>query len=195
MKNKNHPSETLPIDNSCQTGLPLLSGGVFIMKEIQLSKEGKNRGKYVALVDDEDYEYLNQWRWNVAKYGRWFYAARNIVVKEKQFTIRMHCVIMNRMFIDHIDNNGLNNQKSNLRLCTRSENGMNRSKQLNCSSVFKGVYFYKNRNKWLVRIGINKKGTHVGYFDSEIDAAKAYNQKAIELFGEFAKLNNINSKY
>lgn len=186
MKNKNHPSETLPIDNSYQTGLPLLSRGVFIMKEIKLT-QGK-----VAMVDDEDYQYLNGFKWYASKAGNVFYAMKAITVDGKRKTQYMHNVILNGKGIDHIDRNGCNNQKSNLRFCTQSENGMNRTKMENASSIFKGVCFNKSAKKWMVRIQINSKVIYLGLFASEIEAAKAYNAKAIELFGEFANLNNIN---
>lgn len=139
MKNIYHPSETLPIDNHCQTGLPLFSRGVFIMKEIQLSRQGKYRDKYVALVDEEDFETLKKFRWHVDKLGRSFYASRNITVNGKRQRIFMHWEVLNSKWIDHIDHDGLNNQKSNLRFCTRQENNMNRRKSENKSSIYKGV--------------------------------------------------------
>lgn len=193
MKNKNHLSETLPIDNSYQTGLPLLSGGVFIMKEIKLSQREKckNKGKYVALVDDGDYEYLNQFRWSVGKSGKILYAIRATRVDGKIIMQFMHGAIMNAKGVDHIDGNGLNNQRSNLRLCTQSENGMNMRNRENTSSIYKGVYFSKSAQKWCAAIKINRKGISLGLFVSELDAAKAYNAKAIELFGEFARLNRV----
>ena len=185
MKNKNHPSETLPIDNHCQTGLPLFSGGVFIMKEIQLTKG------QVVLVDDEDFEYLNQYKWYADKGSSTFYAKRDVWVNRKRTRILMHCEILNGKGIDHIDHNGLNNQKNNLRFCTNSENSMNRRKQENCTSVYKGVYFSNPAKKWRADIMFNYKHIFLGHFVSEVEAAKAYNAKAKELFREFANLNNL----
>ena len=103
----------------------------------------------------------------------------------------MHRLIMDaqeRQEIDHADGNGLNNQKDNLRFCTHSQNHMNR-KPTKGSSKYKGVSWHKAAKKWNARITLNKKTVSIGYFDSEIIAAKAYDEKAIELFGEFAKLN------
>ena len=85
----------------------------------------------------------------------------------------------------------LNNQRYNLRKATPQENMMNRQKHKNSSSRFKGVHWYKPANKWMTQIRFNNKHIHLGCFTSETEAALAYNQKAKELFGEFAKLNFI----
>jgi len=101
------------------------------MKEVGLTQNK------VALVDDKDFEYLNQWKWHVLKDYLTYYAARNIrLANGKQTSIRMHRVILNvpkGMVTDHIDHNGLNNQKANLRICDASENNMNRKSQRNSS--------------------------------------------------------------
>lgn len=127
------------------------------MKEIKLSQICKNNGKYVALVDDEDYEALNSFRWCAYKHGNTFYAARSIMSNGKKSTIRMHQMILRGTGIDHIDGNGLNNQKSNLRFCTKSENAMNMRKHKNTTSIYKGVYFNKHAKKWQADITINGK--------------------------------------
>jgi len=163
--------------------------GIFIMKEIQLSKNGKNKGKYVALVDDEDFEILNKFNWYVIKHRNTFYATRQIRNNKNQTTIRIHWDIMGDKFIDHIDRNGLNNQKSNLRICTNQQNQMNRKPNKNCTSKYKGVYINKLKTMWIAVISLNNKHKYLGSFKLEIDAAKAYDNKAEELFGEFANLN------
>lgn len=155
------------------------------MKEIKLT-QGK-----VALVDDEDFENLNQCKWFAMKHGRTFYAGRAIRVSGKRNTQSMHCLIMNGKGIDHIDHNGLNNQKSNLRFCTSSENSMNRRKKQNCTSIYKGVSFFKRDKIWRAEIEINYRHIRLGRFVSEVEAAQAYNKKAIELFGEFAHINDF----
>jgi len=155
------------------------------MREINLTQEK------VALVDDEDYQYLNSFKWYAMESRKTFYAVRRIRVNGKQNTVWMHGEILNGKGIDHIDHDGLNNQKSNLRFCTPSQNLMNTRKRENTSSVYKGVYFYKQSNKWRAQIMINGKYARLGCFASEVDAARAYNTKAIELFCEFANLNIV----
>ena len=87
------------------------------------------------------------------------------------------------------DGDGLNNQKANLRICTRSQNKMNGKSYKNSSSKYKGIWWVKKNKKWRVRIRLNNKTIHLGYFKDETEAAKAYDSKAKELFGEFARLN------
>lgn len=168
------------------------------MKEIQLSKQGKNIGKYVALVDDEDYKRVNQFRWFVLNGRNTYYAARNITKCNGIKTIQlMHVFVLSHNTkylidnIDHEDHNGLNNQKQNIRNCSISQNAMNRIPENGCYSKFKGVVFDKISNKIKSSIWINGKRIHIGYFTNETDAAKAYDIKAKELFGEFAYLNFV----
>jgi len=151
---------------------------------------------YYALVDDDMFDYLNQWKWCVltSKAKNAFYAKRTIKVNRKQKTVLMHKLIMqcvgnNR--IDHEDGNGLNNQRYNMRFCTISQNNMNSAKPKNASSIWKGVYWDKANLNWRAQIKINKKAICLGRFKDEHSAAIVYNHKAIELFGEFAKLNQL----
>ena len=90
---------------------------------------------------------------------------------------------------DHIDGNGLNNQRSNLRQCTNEENCMNRQPRKNCSSDYKGVQLNKLTNKWLAQIKVQGKNIYLGLFGIEEDAGIAYDTAAIKYFGEFSKLN------
>lgn len=160
------------------------------MKEIQLT-QGK-----VALVDDEDFERVNLFKWHALKKDNNYYASRHIPIGKTRKTTFIHQLVMNvdilskeDIEIDHIDGNGLNNQKYNLRACTHSQNLMNSKKRINSSSKYKGVGWHKLRKKYRARIRLNGIQYHLGLFDSDIDAAKAYDNKAKELFGEFAKLN------
>ena len=159
------------------------------MKEIQLT-QGK-----VALVDDDMYEYLNQWKWYANNMNGKFYAIRNHREnKGKQIKIAMHRLIIKPdkyMLIDHLDGNSLNNQKNNLRICTNSQNLMNRLIYINNKSGFKGVYWNKRSAKWMAYISFDNKMLYLGLFNNLKDAARAYNAAAIKYHGEFANLNKI----
>ncbi len=166
------------------------------MKLIPLSKQGKNKGKYFAQIDDEDYDFLMQWRWYVKINKGLFYARRfSYEITNNRIEILMHRIIMNcpvQKLIDHKDRNGLNNQKSNLRICTQSQNTMNATVRKNKTSKYKGVYWNRKNKRWTVNININKKRKHVGVFLKENDAGLAYNEAAKKYFGEFANPNKIN---
>lgn len=92
-------------------------------------------------------------------------------------------------FVDHLDRDPLNNQRDNLRLASRSQNGANRNIRKNSLSGYKGVSWHKTAKKWTAKLTLNGKLIHLGYFDDPIDAAKAYDQAAREYFGEFAVTN------
>lgn len=148
-----------------------------------------------ALVNNEDYKYLNQWKWRALKGYTTFYAARHGgIVNGKHTTIYMHRMIAERIGIknpDHIDTDGLNNQRSNLREATRGQQQANRNRFKNNTSGYKGVSWHKKTQKWMVRISINKKHIFLGYFDDIKGAARAYNEAALKYFGEFAVLNEV----
>ena len=151
-------------------------------KEIALTK-----GK-ITIVDDDDYEFLSQWKWGC--YGQ--YAARkDYISNKKRKVILMHRLINNTpddLFTDHINGDPLDNRKENLRNCTVSENGANRKKQQSgTSSKYKGVSWKKN--KWECGIKYHKKTIYLGRFENEISAAKQYDEIAKQFFGEFANLN------
>lgn len=161
------------------------------MKEIQLT-QGQ-----VALVDDADYEWLNQWKWyaHKNKVGNSFYAIRNEYANGKQTGIKMHRFILGvtdtDVFCDHADLDGLNNQRYNLRKCSRIENGRNRPQRKGATSTYKGVSFKAAHKKWVAQIRPEGKPVHIGYFEREVDAAVAYNNAAKKHYGEFALLNNV----
>lgn len=163
------------------------------MKRIKLSK-----GQY-ALIDDEDFDFLNQWKWSLMcdEYGL-CYAYRKEPSRYNGRSVYMHREILNlknkSLLIDHINHNGLDNQKQNLRLCNEKTNHLNRKKCLNTSSKYKGVYFHKASLKWLAQIQKYGKHEYLGMFESQEKAALAYNQRARQLFGEFAYLNFLGNK-
>jgi len=150
----------------------------------------------VALVDDADFEWLSQWKWyarkNIKKSTTWYAVRQVTVAAGKQTTVQMHRVITGvppGAEIDHHDTNGLNNQRFNLRPATHSQNQHNQRKRLGCSSKFKGVSWDKNARKWKAYITIDGRIHHIGLFESEDDAAAAYDAAALEHFGEFALTN------
>ncbi|MBA7615651.1 hypothetical protein ES703_22936 [subsurface metagenome] len=147
-----------------------------------------SRGAF-TIVDTELLRILNLYRWSLLiTHDKKRYARRY----ENGQTIYMHREIMNapsNMEIDHKNGNGLDNRKENLRLSTKSENQMNSKKRRDGSSIFKGVDCIKKTKKWRARITTKYKRIHLGYFNSEIEAAEAYDKQAIYHFGEFAKTN------
>lgn len=157
------------------------------MKTIPLT-----RGKE-ALVDDEDYEYLSQWNWHCLSNG---YAARRDLGarKDERKYIRMHRLINKTpegLFTDHINGNKLDNRKSNLRNCTYTENNVSKPPTILNKSGYKGVSFSKVMNKWHAQIAKSGQHWELGYYDDPREAAKAYNKKVIELYGEFAWTNKL----
>ncbi len=152
------------------------------------------QGKF-AVVDDEDYDWLMQWKWFAVKRKGGFVAVRNSSrTQGKRKKILMHRLIMDcpdTLQIDHIHHVTLDNRKTQLRTCSNQENARNRIPYKHCSSRFKGVYWVKQKQRWRARIIVDDHHQYLGLFVNEIDAAKAYNKRAIELFGEFAYPNLI----
>lgn len=150
------------------------------------------QGKF-AIVDEEDYSFLMQWKWCYSKAGKcgtYGYATRRL----NKSKIKMHRVILNTpqgMDVDHINHNELDNRRCNLRNCTRKENSHNRKSHVNNTSGYKGVSWNKKNKKWRADIGIENKKVYLSLFQNKIEAAEAYNKAAIKIFGEFALLNKI----
>jgi len=165
-----------------------------MVKEIPLT-QGQ-----VAMVDDEDYERVSEFKWYAHwdLRGRTYTARRGKLVSEsedgKLGHIFLHRFVMDvpkGAEIDHRDHDTLNDQKSNLRICTHSQNNMNKLKWKGCSSRFKGVSWKKERLKWRAQIQKDNKQHHLGYFNSEEESALAYNKAASKIFGDFAVLNDV----
>lgn len=153
-------------------------------------------GKF-ALVDNEDYEKVNQYKWHL---NTWGYPIVHEHIKgsgrinAKQRTIWMHRVIMNapdNMQVDHVNNNTLDNRKLNLRICTRQQNQFNLSRPKNNTSGYKGVYWLKINKRWMASISINDKQKHLGCFSTKEEAAIEYNKAAKKHRGEYANLNML----
>lgn len=155
------------------------------MKEIKLT-QGK-----VALVDDEDYERLNKYSWRVNRSYDTYYARCSVGSRVKNYMQHKILLAPPGTEIDHIDRDGLNNQKANLRLCTHSQNLMNQRHRIGCTSEYKGVCWDRGRRKWKTRIAIDGITINLGRFQSEKEAALAYNDAAVKYFGEFARPNII----
>lgn len=159
------------------------------MKEIKLT-QGK-----VALVDDADFDWLNQWKWYAFfSRGNW-YAARGHCENGIQRIRFMHNLILNcpKLKADHKDGNGLNNQRYNLRTATHLQNSWNSGVQRNNRSGFIGVCWCNRTGAWLAQIGYLGHRKHLGYFSSPVRAALARDAAAIKYFGEFARLNFPNN--
>ena len=155
------------------------------MKEIKLT-----RG-FVAIVDDEDFDWLNQWKWH-ASTGEYAYATTNSRLKGVHKQVRMHRLIMGAVgpeVVDHISHNTMDNRRVNLRICTKAQNNYNKKPRETESSIFKGVVFDKRSKKFGAEICFNDKRTWLGTYNSELEAARAYDAIAVKLFGEYAKTN------
>lgn len=146
-----------------------------------------------AAVSDEDFDYLNQWSWSTLLTNSGTYACRGYRENGQQIFVYMHKVVAERIGLiglaDHKDRNGLNNQRDNLRQATNSQNIANRGMPSHNTSGYKGIYFDKRRGNWTAKVGFNKSYTHLGTFNTAIEAAKAYDRAAKRLHGEFAVLN------
>jgi len=152
------------------------------------------RGMF-AIVDESDYEWLAKFSWQYMPSG---YARRGLRVHETGVSkaIMMHRQIINApvgMLTDHINRNKLDNRRCNLRLCTPGQNSFNQGKQRfgRASSNYRGVFWATREERWEAKIYAQRKQYFLGYFDTAELAAMAYNDKAKELYGEFAGLNQL----
>lgn len=152
-----------------------------------------NRG-YVAIVDDDVFEWASRFKWTVTRGWNTHYAVRRKKYPDgTKKSVRLHREITKARLgnrIDHINGDGLDNRRSNLRFATNQQNGRNARKQVRAtSSRFKGVSFSRVATKWEAYIKVDYKKRHIGLYLTEEEAAAAYDDAARELFGEFAALN------
>lgn len=152
-------------------------------------------GKYgqglFAVIDDEDFDKVNQYRWHLGNNG---YIRTFVGGRKHAKCILLHRLIMDPaddLEVDHRDGDKLNNCRANLRISTRNQNARNLRRHKQFSSRFKGVSWNARQSMWYARIQVNRKTIHLGQFSSEIQAALAYNEAALQHFGEYASLNQI----
>lgn len=159
----------------------------------------KKHGTHTILYDDEDEVLVSQYEWKVHRRPQTntLYAQCYYKVEEADTTLMFHRLVMGiyekNTLVDHKDHNGLNNQKENLRCCSNKENIRNQGIREKGSSKFKGVYYHKRLHKkpWEASIRVDKKLIHLGKFETEEEAALAYNKAALQYFGDFAFLNTL----
>ena len=159
------------------------------MREIPLT-----RGLH-TIIDDDDFDLIKQHKWCANKIGNTFYVQHSFTHPGgRKGALYMHRVIMNppsNMDVDHLDGDGLNNRRSNLRICTRGQNCGRQKPQVGRSSKFKGVSYHRRMGCWEAYVHSKDKKHPAGYFSDERKAAMAYNELASVLHGEFALLNEI----
>lgn len=161
-----------------------------LMKKIKLTQ-----GKF-ALVDDEDFEKINQHQWWYSRHG---YAMRTIHFgprsRPQKRNVSMHRELLGlthrSVLVDHVDGNKLDNTRANLRLSTKSTNGCNRGPTRKNKSGYKGVYKHPQCNRWQSTIRVKGKTRYLGLFKKPQEAALAYNKAALQHFGEYALLNDV----
>lgn len=148
------------------------------------------RDRGFALVDDgEDFELVRPYNWRIYVAPMTCYAHTYIGVGRARTFVRMHVLITGKRGMDHIDGNGLNNQRSNLREATSAQQKQNRRKSAGKSSQFKGVSWSTTKGYWVAHITGANRPRHIGVFTDEIEAARAYDMEARKAFGAFARTN------
>lgn len=151
-----------------------------------------------SLIDDDDWELVSKYKWHaLCKEGRW-YARTKLRINGKWIGLEMQKLIMGvpigsprNDLVDHRDGDGLNNRKENLRRCTKSQNMMNRGRQANNKTGFKGVFWDKREQRFAAKICTDKKTVFLGQFKDVEQAACAYNIAALKHHGEFSYQNRI----
>ena len=149
----------------------------------------------VAIVDAADYERLVQWKWHAMKNRRnWYVVRKERLADGKKRNIYMHREVLRLNYgdgekSDHINGDGLDNRRANLRQATHAQNQRNSRKQLNNTSGYMGVSWHKQSKRWEARIVVDGKRIHLGLFDDPVDGARAYDDAVIKYHGEFATKN------
>lgn len=142
---------------------------------------------YSALVDDEDAALILTSRWHVQKSARTNYAIGRPEGGQRKRL--MHNFLTGWIYVDHINGDGLDNRRANLRPATASQNGGNSRTPTNNTSGFKGVYLHRASGLWHACVKVNRRKVSAGYHHTPQAAARAYDAAALMHFGEFARLN------
>jgi hypothetical protein len=176
---------------ACDSPLRVCQPGEhYDVKKIPLS--GKLGEGKVAIVDDEDFERVSDYTWYLTQKG---YVVHSLDPKTKLWLARFIMRATPGRLVDHRNHNLLDNRKSQLRLATKKENNRNQTvrspRKPRCSSKFKGVFWHKRDQAWRAQIGVNRRRIWLGNFDTEREAAMAYNKAAARLHGEFCCLNSV----
>jgi HNH endonuclease len=155
------------------------------------------KGKF-AIVDDEDYERIDQWKWHASRGDRRCDAVRKLAHDNRIHTRRMHHEVLKlplaegqKWVVDHINRNPLDNRKANLRVCTAQQNTFNSgpSNKKGKTSYYKGVSFYRCHKLWTARVHFKGRTYYLGYFKTEYEAMVAYNLAVVKKVGEYAYVN------
>jgi hypothetical protein len=143
------------------------------------------------IIDIDDLDIWNSCKWYYNKRDKRMFSSNGVQTSSLERCILSKITSDRYETVDHINCNSMDNRKINLRGCTYAQNLMNRTKRINCSSKYKGVYYRKDRQKFSAEIKVNFKKLALGCYNTQEEAALAYNLAAKRLFGEYAKLNNI----
>lgn len=165
------------------------SGKAGLYRDIFMQKIPLTQGK-VAIVDDEDFELLNQYKWVAHWNGRNWYA-RGSNGKPQLYMHRFILKARRGRWVDHINSNGLDNRRSNIRTCSPVQNNQNQRIKVGGTSKYKGVSYDKINKKWRASINVKKRFINLGRFKTEIEAATAYNRAAKRHFHQFAHINHL----
>lgn len=151
---------------------------------------------YVAIIDDDDFALISRWKWQAAKRGKQIYATTDVgESRSDKRKLYMHRVILDapeNLTVDHINGNGLDNRRENLRLATRQQNVVNRHRtRQNPHSQYRGVFLASNKRTWFAQIVSGGKSIYLGTFPTQFEAAQAYNEASVRHHGEYGYTNDL----
>lgn len=174
-----------PVDGFVLEPLFYIRYDCLIMKQIPLTQG------YFALIDDTDFKLISKYSWTIHKKAHGVcYAQRTVIKRGKSGSVYMHRSVKRAQkgqIVDHINGNGMDNRRANLRLCSQAANLQRGRIRSSNTSGFRGVS--KSNGKWKAQIAHERKNKHLGYFSTKEDAAKAYDTAAAKIFGKYAGLN------